>query len=62
MEGKIVTLTVIILLVGLLILGGGLYYLVKSSTDPESRRIYGLTAAVGAVIIAGAVLKLLLFR
>lgn len=56
------TLTVIILLVGLLILGGGLYYLVKSSTDPESRRIYGLTAAVGAVIIAGAVLKLLLFR
>ncbi|MDO4315002.1 MAG: hypothetical protein Q4C45_04440 [Oscillospiraceae bacterium] len=51
-------LSIIILLVGLLILGGGLYYLVKAPADQESRRIYGITAAVGAVIVIAAVVKM----
>lgn len=50
--------SIVILLVGLLILGGGLYYLAKSPADPESRRIYGITAAVGAVIVIATAIKL----
>lgn len=53
-------LNIVILLVGLLILGGGLYYLAKSPGDRVSRRIYGITALVGAVIAVAAVAMALL--
>ncbi len=49
---------VIAILIGLLILGAGFYYLVKEKKDGESRKIYGITTAAGAVIVLGAVIKL----
>ena len=53
--------SVIILLVGLAILGGGLFYLVKEKADKESRKIYGVVSAVGAVILIVGILKLTVF-
>ena len=41
------TVKIIGLIVGLLVLGAGLYYLVKEKKDPESRKIYGVVSAVG---------------
>ena len=38
------------LIIGLLILGAGIYYLVKERDDAESKKIYGIISAVGAVI------------
>ena len=40
------------LIVGLLLLGAGLYYLNQNKQDAESRKIYGITAAVGAAVAA----------
>ena len=31
-------------------MGAGIYYLVKEKHDPESKKIYGIAAAVGAII------------
>ena len=52
--------TVVFLLIGLLIFGAGVYYFVQNKQDAESRRIYGITAAVGAVlaIVCGVLLVL----
>ena len=41
------TVKIIGLIVGLLVLGAGLYYLVKEKKDPESRKNYGVVSAVG---------------
>ena len=41
---------IIALIIGVLVLGAGLYYLSKEKHDPESRKIYGVVSAVGAVI------------
>ena len=38
------------LLIGLLIFGFGLYYLVREREDKESRTIYMITTIVGAVV------------
>lgn len=51
--------TVIALVIGAAILCGGLYYLAKEKEDRESRKIYIITAVVGAVILAGAILMAL---
>lgn len=50
---------VIALVIGVLILGAGVYYLVKEKNDPESRKIYTITIVVGAVIVIGTVVKIL---
>lgn len=50
-------LNIIILLAGLLILSGGLYYLFKERVDRQSRNIYGITSVVGAVIVIAVVVK-----
>lgn len=47
------------LLIGLLIFGFGLYYLVKEKEDRESRTIYTITCIVGAVIVIGVLVLLL---
>lgn len=47
------------LLIGLLILGFGLYYLIKEKEDKESRMIYTVTAIVGAILAIGALVLLL---
>ena len=41
---------VIGLLIGIAVLLAGIFYMVKEKNDPESRKIYMITAAIGAVI------------
>ena len=35
------------LVIGILVLAAGVYYLGKEKNDPESRKIYGVISAVG---------------
>ena len=53
--------TTIILLIGAAILTAGLYYRRQAGNDPESRKIYGIAALVGAVILIAAAVKALAF-
>lgn len=46
--------------IGAMILGAGIYYLAKEKTDREARKIYTITTVAGALILAGAILKLVL--
>ncbi|MFT3983440.1 MAG: hypothetical protein QM697_06010 [Lachnospiraceae bacterium] len=48
------------LVIGVMILGAGIYYLVKEKNDQESRKIYSITSAVGAAIILGLILKIVI--
>ncbi len=52
-------LKIIGLLIGLVVLGAGVYYLAKEKKDPESRKIYSITAAAGSAV--AIVCALLLF-
>ena len=38
------------LIIGLLVFGAGIYYLIKEKDDAESKKIYGIISAVGAII------------
>lgn len=38
------------IIIGLLVLGAGLYYLIKEKKDPESKKIYSIVSVVGAVV------------
>ena len=60
MEEKTMTVAIIGLIIGLLVLGAGLYYLVKEKNDPESKKIYGVIGLVGALLSVGMIVKLLL--
>ena len=51
---------IIAIIIGILILGTGLYYLSKEKHDPESRKIYGVISAVGVVGAVVAVVAILL--
>lgn len=51
---------VVALIIGVLLLGAGIYYLVQEKSDGESKKIYGITAAVGAVIVIIILARLLL--
>lgn len=46
------------LIIGLLILAFGAYYLVKESQDADSRKIYGIATAVGVIITVFMLIKL----
>ena len=37
-------------LIGAMILGAGLYYLIKERNDKESRKVYGTISNIGGVI------------
>ena len=50
---------IIAIVIGVLVLGAGLYYLSKEKHDPESRKIDGVISAVGAVIAVVAAVLLL---
>ena len=50
----------IVLVVGLLLLGAGIFFLAKEKHDPESRKIYSVVSAVGAVMTIVAALLLFL--
>ena len=47
------------LLIGILLLCAGIYYFVKEKQDPESRKIYGIVSAIGAVMSIGSLLLLI---
>lgn len=38
------------IIIGLVVLGTGIYYLVKEKHDPESEKIYTVVSAVGGII------------
>ncbi len=46
------------LIIGILILAFGAYYLVKESHDADSRKIYGIATAVGVIITVFMLIKL----
>ena len=47
------------LIIGILVLGAGIYYLAKEKHDPESKKIYSVVSAAGALITAVCVLLLI---
>nr|WP_302649884.1 hypothetical protein [uncultured Agathobaculum sp.] len=53
--------TILILLIGAAILVAGLYYLKKAGDDRESRKVYGIAALIGAVVLVAAAVKALVF-
>ena len=40
------------LIIGILIFGVGIYYLVKEKQDPESKKIYTIVSVAGVIIAA----------
>ena len=50
MEEKIMAIKIIGLVIGLLVLFAGIYYLAKEKDDPESKKIYLTISAAGAVV------------
>lgn len=50
----------IALIVGALVLGVGLFYLLREWKDRDSRKIYGILSAVGGVVFLGMLLLLVL--
>ena len=38
------------IIIGLLVLGAGIYYLIKEKGDKESKKIYGITSGVGVLV------------
>ena len=53
-------MTILVLAIGLLILGGGAYYLVRDKWDRDARKVYLVTTLVGAAIVLGDVVKIAL--
>ena len=60
MEKKIMVIKIIGLVIGVLILAAGIYYLAKEKHDPESRKIYTVVSVAGGLIAAVCVLLLVL--
>lgn len=58
MEEKALIIKIIGLVIGILILGAGIYYLAKEKDDPESKKIYTIVSAVGGVIAVACALLL----
>ena len=52
MEEKKMTVKIIGAVIGALVLGFGLFYLIKEKNDAESRKIYGITTAIGGILLA----------
>ncbi len=48
------------LIIGVLVLGAGLYYLTQEKDDKESRKIYSVVSLVGGVIAVVCALLLIL--
>ena len=59
MEEKGMAIKIIGLIIGVLVLGAGIYYLMKEKHDPESKKIYTIVSIVGGII--AAVCAVLLF-
>ena len=55
-------LNIIGLLIGIAILVAGIYYMVQDKDDAESKKIYQITAAVGAIIVIVVLLRMFVFQ
>lgn len=53
-------ISIIGMLIGALVAGVGVYYLIKEKRDKESVKIYGIISGVGGVIFIGMLVKLFL--
>ena len=53
-------ISIIGMLIGALVAGAGIYYLVKEKRDKESVKIYGIISGVGGVIFVAMVIKVIL--
>ena len=53
-------ISIIGMLIGALVAGVGVYYLIKEKRDKESVKICGIISGVGGVIIIGMLVKLIL--
>ena len=53
-------ISIIGMLIGALVAGAGIYYLVKEKRDKESVKIYGIISGVGGVIFVAILIKLIL--
>lgn len=53
-------LAIIGLIIGILVLCAGIYYLIKEKNDPESCRIYGVISLLGGALTIGMIVKLIL--
>lgn len=49
-------------IIGILLLAIGCYYLVKEKNDPESKKIYSIVVVVGIVILIVGILKIVVIR
>lgn len=47
------------LIIGILVLGAGIYYLAKEKHDPESKKIYTIVSAIGGGIAVVCALLLI---
>lgn len=47
-------------IIGALIMGAGIYYLIKEKHDPESRKIYTAVSVIGGVICAACAVLIVL--
>ncbi len=47
------------LIIGVLVLGAGVYYLLKENDDPDSKKIYTIISVIGGIV--AAVCAVLLF-
>lgn len=52
-------ITIVGLIIGILLFGAGVYYLQQNKNDVESSKIYGVTAAIGAVVAVVCAVMLL---
>ncbi len=43
--------SIVVAIIAALIAVAGLYYLIKNWSDPESRKIYGVIAGIGIVVL-----------
>ena len=48
------------LIIGVLVLGAGIYYLAKEKHDPESKKIYSIVSVFGGIITAVCAVLLLI--
>ncbi len=51
-------ISIIGIMIGVSILGAGLYFLFKEKNDPESRKIYSIIAVAGGILLLAMILKL----
>lgn len=52
------TVSIIGIIIGAAVLGAGIYYLVKEKNDAESKKIYSVVSALGALLTLVMLLRL----